>query len=418
MKKRFFSLISALVLVFALCAAPAAWAEEGSFVYGFEGNDWAAENDMLAQEIFDDYGIAVCYAHEEKLGGMTLQELARTVYDAHAPSSDGFLLIDCDEADEYYIYCSGAADGMFTDDDIATMCNAYDAGGSTYDKSIRAYYLNVRDILARVMRSDTDNGTVGTPSGDQIPAERQLARVVDNAGVLDEETLAALNDKADVVSEQYQCDVAVVFTDGTDGKSIQAYADDFFDYNGYGYGDNDDGIILAVDVTGRKFALSTHAYGAYAFTDAGQFYMDDEYVPYLSDSDWAGAADAFINICEELLIAAREGQPYDVDNIPSDPPGVVPLLIAVVIGLLLAFIPVGIMKGKLKSVSAKRSAESYVRPGSFSLTRNEDHYIRRYVSKTRIPKSESSSGGGGGGGGSSFHTSSSGRSHGGHSGSF
>ncbi len=416
MKKRFFALLSALVLVFALCAAPA-WAEEGSFVYGFEddGHYWVEENDMLAQEIFDDYGIAVCYAHEETLGGMTVQELARSVYDAHAPSSDGFLLLDCDEADEYCIYCSGAADGIFTDDDITAMCNAYAAGGSTYDDSIRAYLLNARDILARVMRSDKQSGIVGTPNGAQIPAERQLARVVDNAGVLDAETLAELNDKADAVSEQYQCDIAVVFTDGTGGKSIQAYADDFFDYNGYGYGDNDDGILLAVDVTGREFALSTHAYGAYAFTDAGQSYMDEEYVPYLADSDWAGAADAFITVCEELLISARAGQPYDVDNIPSDPPGVVSLLIAAAVGLLLAFIPVGIMKGKLKSVGAKRSAESYVRPGSFELTRNEDHFIRRYVSKTRIPKSESS---GGGGGGSSFHTSSSGRSHGGHSGSF
>ncbi len=417
MKKRFFALLTALVLAFALCAAPA-WADGGSFVYGFEGYnyDWVAEGDMLAQEIMDDHGLAVCYAHEETLGGMTLPELARTVYDAYAPSPDGFLLIDCDDAEEYYIYYSGAADGFFTDDDTIAMCTAYVSGGSTYGDSIRAYYLSAREIVARVTGSDAASGTVALPDGSTIPAERQLPRVVDNASILDAETLARLNEKADAVSEQYQCDVAVVLTDGTDGKNIQDYADDFFDYNSYGYGDNDDGVILAVDVTARNFALSTHGFGAYAFTDAGQEYADGYYVPYLRDSDWAGAAEAFIGVADTLLSAARNGQPYDVDNMPSSPPGIVMIVIDIVIGLLLALIPVGIMKGKLRSVRVSRDAQSYVRPDSFRLTRSDDRFIRRYITKTPIPKSNDNDSGSGGG--STMHVSSSGRSHGGHSGSF
>ena len=36
-----------------------------------------------------------------------------------------------------------------------------------------------------------------------------------------------------------------------DGKTAQAYADDYYDYNGYGYGENDDGILLPSQY-GRK----------------------------------------------------------------------------------------------------------------------------------------------------------------------
>ena len=64
MKKRFFALLAVLALALALCAAPAC-ADGGSFIYGFENNsyDWVAEGDMLAQELYDEYGLAVCFAH-------------------------------------------------------------------------------------------------------------------------------------------------------------------------------------------------------------------------------------------------------------------------------------------------------------------------------------------------------------------
>lgn len=417
MKKRFFALLAVLALAFALCAAPAC-ADGGSFIYGFENNsyDWVAEGDMLAQELYDEYGLAVCFAHEETLGNMTLEELSRSIYDAKAPAGDGFLLLDCDEASWYYIYYSGTANGIFTDADTESMCTAYNTGGKTYGASIRAYLLMAREIIARVTASDVPEGMITLPDGSLIPAERQLPRVVDNAAILDAETLARLNERADAVSEKYRCDVAVVLTDGTDGKTTENYAFDFYEANGYGYGDNDDGVMLVVDVTGRSYRCITHGFGAYAFTDAGQEYADGFYVPYLRDSDWAGAAEGFIGIAETLLTAARAGQPYDVGTIPKDPPGLTAILIAVAGGLITALIPIGVMKRKLESVSAKRSAESYVCKDSFRLKHSDDRFIRRYISKTPRPKSNDSDSSSGGG--TSYTSSSSGRSYGSHGGSF
>ena len=45
--------------------------------------------------------------------------------------------------------------------------------------------------------------------------------------------------------------LAVVTVNSLEGKTAEAYADDYYDYNGYGYGENDDGLF-ASGKHGRK----------------------------------------------------------------------------------------------------------------------------------------------------------------------
>lgn len=420
--KRFFTLLlAALMLLLTPCVA---YADMGNYAFGFGEADAeeVAELDMMAQELFDKYGVSVCYLYEEAFAGRTLDEIARSVYDERVDTEYGMLLLDCLESDEYYIYFTLALADVLTENDADALCNAYDVGGVTYEESVIAYINAADEILARAVPNGVGGDaaecdTVKTPSGDYIPAERQLARVVDNAGVLTAEELAALNARADEVSEAQQCDVSVVFVSGTDGKDIKNFAFDFYDYNGYGYGDNDDGVMLVVDVAGRNFQCITHAFGAYAFTDAGQEYADDYYLPYLSGNDWNGAADEFITVANQLLTSARNGAPVDVDNMPKEPMSLMWIVIDLVIGFVLALIPVGAMKRQLKSVGEKRSAAGYVRRDSFRLVRSSDRFVRRYVTKVARPK-ENNNSHGGSGGGTSISRSSSGRSFGSHGGRF
>lgn len=418
MKKRFVCILFALILAFSVCAV-SAYADGMQFIFGFEeGNLGAEQAEMLAQEIYDEYGIAVCYYTPSSLGGMTLAELAQSTYERRISYADGILLIDCDEADEYYLYRAGTAQQLISDEDSIALCNTYDTGGETYAESVLAYLGAAREILARVTPSAVPEGNVMTPSGLYIPAERQLDLVVDAAGALTTDELTALNEKASSVSEQYSCDVAVVFVTDTGGKDIESFAFNVFDMGGYGYGENDDGVMLVVDTVARNFQCITHSFGAYAFTDAGQEYIDDYYIPYLKDNDWAGAADAFISAAAELLAKAREGTPVDVYNMPKEPMSLMWIVIDLIIGFVLSLIPISILKKQLKTVNVQRSAQSYVSEGSFYLSRSNDRFIHRSVSKTPRPKPNDNNHGGGGGG-TSFHTSSSsGRSFGSHGGSF
>lgn len=88
-----------------------------------------------------------------------------------------------------------------------------------------------------------------------IPAERQKPLLVDDAGLLTAEESTALLEKLEEISQRQQNEVAIVTVNSLDGKTAQAYADDYYDYNGYGYGENDDGILLLISMGERKWAI-------------------------------------------------------------------------------------------------------------------------------------------------------------------
>lgn len=143
-------------------------------------------------------------------------------------------------------------------------------------------------------------------------------------------------------------------------------------------------------------------------------YLGEQMTPDMADGDYAAAFRTFIQWTDAYVTAAREGHPYDVDNMPKEPFSIVYLGVALVIGLITALIVTGVMKSRLKSVAPQRDATSYVRQGSMKLTNQRDLYLYREVHRTERPKESSSSDSGG----SSTHTSSSGSTHGGGGGSF
>lgn len=244
-----------------------------------------------------------------------------------------------------------------------------------------------------------------------------LPRLVDEGDLLTDEEERRLIEKLDDISGRQQCDVIIVTTGSLNGKTATEYADDYFDYNGYGLGNEKDGILLLVSMKERNWAISTHGAAIDAFTDAGQEAMTDQFIPKLSEGDYLDAFNQFAELCDDFLIQAATGEPYDVHNLDSEEdsdilaiPGVMPGL-AIGSGCLLAFIVVSVMKGTLKSVRSQAAASSYIRPGSLHITKSYDYFLYRHISKTAKPKDHNS-------GGSSTHVSSSGSTHGGSSGSF
>lgn len=252
---------------------------------------------------------------------------------------------------------------------------------------------------------------------EEIPQDRQLARLVDDAQLLTDSEKQELETKLDDISERQECDVVVVTVNSLDGKSAQDYADDFFDYNGYGYGNDDSGVLFLIGMDDRKWAITTYGYGITAFTDYGLEYMEDEFLPYLKDGEYREAFAKYASLCDDLLTQARDGHPYDVDS-SDEKPGVFTAVfwgvIDLLIGFVVAFIIALVKKSKLKSVKSQVAANAYKKPGSMNITRNEDRYINSIVTHRVIHRDDDDNGTGG----STTHVSSSGRSHGGSSGGF
>ena len=251
---------------------------------------------------------------------------------------------------------------------------------------------------------------------DAIPEERQLELLVDEAGLLTEDEQLEILEILNEISERQELEIAICTQPDFGGKGPQAFADDFFDYMGYGYGENDDGILFALDMENRKWAISVYGFGKEAFTDYGQEYLVDSFINYISNGDYYYGFKAYAETCDDLIQQARDGKPYDVEEGGVDKSFWTNLIFPSILGgFVLAFITANRKKRKLLSVVAKNDAGDYTRAGSLHLTRSDDIFTGTVTNRRKIERESSSSSSGGG---TSTHTSSSGRSHGGSSGSF
>ena len=241
------------------------------------------------------------------------------------------------------------------------------------------------------------------------PSERLLPRAVDYTDTLSSDELDTLISKLDDISAKWGVDVVCVLDTDYESYTYSAtsYADDYYDYNGF----RNDGIALAIFTVSREWAISTKGSAISTFTDKGQSNIISDIKGYMSDGDYYEAFSSFADKCDEYL-------QYEKDNgkAKSDSSGknlIIAIAISVVIGVIVGFIGSGMMKSKLKSVKFQSGAANYVVPNTFNLSNAQDVYLYSTVTKTRR-ESDSSSGSGG----SSTHSSSSGSTHGGSSGSF
>ena len=232
------------------------------------------------------------------------------------------------------------------------------------------------------------------------------ALVVDQAGLLTDYEIRDLTNTLESIRDTWDMDVVILTIDDLGGFDATPYADDYYDYNGY----DEDGILLLVSIQDRQWAVSTDGDGIYVFTDAGIDYMAEQFIPELSEGDYASAFQIFAELCDEFLYQAYMDSPYDVDDftVHSFHLGK-RLLICFGVGLLIALVAVLVMYSQLKSVHS-HTASHYVRSDGLKLTASRDLFLYAHVDR-RKRENESS-------GGSSTHRSSSGRSHGGRSGGF
>ena len=139
----------------------------------------------------------------------------------------------------------------------------------------------------------------------EIPEELQKPLLVDEAGLLTEEESSALLNKLEDISRRYENEVGIVTVNSLEGKTAEAYADDYYDYNGYGYGENDDGLLLLISMGEREWAISTYGYShTTAFTDAGLEYIRGEFQSKLSSGEYAKAFNCFADQPVNLMMLA------------------------------------------------------------------------------------------------------------------
>lgn len=240
------------------------------------------------------------------------------------------------------------------------------------------------------------------------PVYAHPSRLVDEADILTDAQEAETVAMLDKLSVECEFDIVIVAVDSLEGEDAEDYADDYFDYNGYGMGENYDGALLLISMDDRQWHISTCGYGIAALSDNDLYYMEEEILPYLSSGDYVEAFENFAWLCAGYVQEAKEaGVVYSETE--SEGMGIVmAILVSLIAGFLFAFIPMFVMKSKMKSVRVRNEAAEYMDRGSRRITRSHDRFLYHTINRVYTPKQETSS----------THTSSSGRSHGGRGGGF
>lgn len=410
MKKRFFSLLLILALALSLCAA--VHADVSRFVY-VEDDTISAEDERILEElgarIQADTGVSVCVYIARDRGESDPAAFAERFYSENIGADDGVILVHffSNEANKLSYYKIGEKLDGLGEEDMMQFLQAYNDAGAYFEGAH-----SCMNLIYAALGGASAYGEVTPEDNANIPAEHQLDRVADLAGVIGADRLRSLNALADEVSEKYQCDVAVAFVSSLDGRDIVRYSDNFFLDNGYGMGLDRNGILLLISVGDREYNESTHGNAIEAFTDYGLTnYLEPNFLRYISNGrdDWAGAAEQFINDAGVLLKQARDGNPYDYSAPQREHKSfreTAPLaaLISAVIGFFSGGIPTGAMKRQMKSVEKEYGAANYAR-GGLNLRARDDRFLYANVSKTRIQRDTEHRSGGGGGGSTVHHTS-------------
>lgn len=233
-------------------------------------------------------------------------------------------------------------------------------------------------------------------------------KIIDNADVLSVSEEATLETMAIDLVNKYDMDVVILVEDTIGLNNVTDYADDYFDFNGYGVGSRHSGVLLLLDMDEREWAISTCGDAIDALTDYGQEQIMDKVLDYLSDDEYYDGFHVYLELLDEYFEAYENGEPIDQKRDLFDI--VFDLFVALGIGAIVGGISIAIMKSGMKTVKPQRGAQSYVKNGSFRITKQRDIFLYSNTSRTRRQSSSS--------GGSSTHRSSSGRSHGGSRGRF
>ena len=114
--------------------------------------------------------------------------------------------------------------------------------------------------------------TVQASSGND---DRTLSLLVDDAALLTAGEASELTAALEEISTRQELEVALITVPSLpDGYTAQSYADNIYDYYGYGWGDDDDGILLLLSMGEREWAVTTYGYGITAFPTT--FFIDAE----------------------------------------------------------------------------------------------------------------------------------------------
>lgn len=396
--------VIALLLALIMCASLVLCVSAKSEMYVVDPNYLLSDSEWeylesYGEMIEESYGYTIMFALTADVSdsGSTTQ-YCEDMYYTFAESDNGVIVTHNLDENVYSWYCAGKGEKVFTEAVIEKLWALY-SNTDTYYDGIYAFYEQA-EVVAEAASLKAPVANAGNENDEEaeeeetvdvtefIPVERELPLVVDNANLLSVEEVTDLIERLEAFALEYESEIAILTIEDLDGKTPQEYADDFYDYYGYGYGENDDGMLVLYKPGAegeRELYISTHG------TGVDDYYADDfinAMVDYLIAEDYVSAFNTYIDIAEK-------SHKFSVSPMW--------IILSIVFGMLGGIAIPKVMASANKSVRPQNDASVYAKQDSMIITGNADLFVNSNIVRVAKPKKE----------GSSTHTSSSGRSHGG-----
>ncbi len=268
---------------------------------------------------------------------------------------------------------------------------------------------------------------------DQTGAVSGQPRVFDQAGLFSETEIIQLEEKIAQCRKSTKMDVVIVSAYADGERSAEEYADDYYDYGGFGVGKKASGVLLLYYMDGPgqpggECYISTAGTMINMLTDERiESILDDVYGD-LGNRNFAGATEHFLEDVKAYVKEGVESGQYTYDRDTGEivryhSIRLYEVAIAMVIaGILAGSVCLDIKKRyamKQSSREVSNSLQAYRADCAFHFSVAGDKMVNKYVRSVPIPRNTSSGSGGRGHSGSSsagrstIHTSGSGSSHGG-----
>ncbi|MBO5375122.1 MAG: TPM domain-containing protein [Clostridia bacterium] len=224
--------------------------------------------------------------------------------------------------------------------------------------------------------------------------------LVDEEDIFTFEEEESLESLLGEISQKHRCELVVVTTATYGNKSARAFAESFYDNNGYGYGNDGTGVLLLISESNREYYICLTGEANDAFSRTRFNALENEILPELKQNDFYGAAFDFARKSDEILIK------YESEKGSLDWQGFwVGVVISIIVAIVAGAITIVIMRRAMNNARPQKNATMYVKNGSFNLTVSRDMYLYSTIRRVAKPKSSSSGRSGGrshGGGGGRF----------------
>lgn len=228
-------------------------------------------------------------------------------------------------------------------------------------------------------------------------AASEYTFVSDEADILTAGEEEQLEKLAENLSEQYGCGVYIVTVwDFYEyGSSVRAASEQYFLNHNFGFGEDQNGVLLFLSMAERDYALIVHGgWGNSAFTAYGQELLCEEFLDDFGYDDWYTGFSDYLFTCGEYLQSAAAGEP--VDQWQGSDGVVLTLVLVLLIPGIIAGVSCGVMAASMKTAVKKTDAGDYIQRRGIQISHSHDRFLTRTVVRQRIESSSSSGGGGGG----------------------